>query len=92
MNAHGYKSWANKDNSVLVEPTSKIEAYDGVFFHKGHPYNQGSIYDFNGDDFISACEVAIKRVEKDKTNQTGLQLQNEFTSDKLVSNILSHIE
>lgn len=92
MNAHGYKSWANEDNSVLIEPNSKIEAYDGVFFHKGHPYNQGNIYDFNGDDFISACELAIKKVEKNKVNNAGLKLQDEFTSDKLVSNILSHIE
>jgi len=92
MNAHGYKSWANEDNSVLVEPNSKIEAYDGIFFHKGHPYNQGNIYDFNGDDFISACELAIKKVEKDKINRAGLKLQDEFSSDKLVNNILSHIE
>jgi hypothetical protein len=92
MNAHGYKSWANEDNSVLVEPNSKIEAYDGIFFHKGHPYNQGNIYDFNGDDFISACELALKKVEKDKINRAGLKLQDEFSSDKLVNNILSHIE
>jgi hypothetical protein len=92
MNAHGYKSWANEDNSVLVEPNSKIEAYDGIFFHKGHPYNQGNIYDFNGDDFISACELAIKKVEKDKINRAGLKLQDEFSSDKLANNILSRIE
>lgn len=92
MNAHGYKSWANENNSIIVEPNSKIEAYDGIFFHKGQAYNQGNIYDFNGDDFISACEAAIKRVEKDKINKAGLKLQDEFTSDKLVNNILSHIE
>jgi len=92
MNAHGYKSWANEDNSVLVEPNSKIEAYDGIFFHKGHPYNQGNIYDFNGDDFISACELAIKKVEKDKINRVGLKLQDEFSSAKLANNILSHIK
>lgn len=92
MNAHGYKSWANEENSILVEPNSKIEAYDGVFFHKGYTYNQGNIYDFNQDDFISGCELAIKRVEKNKVNKSGLKLQDEFTSDKLVSNILNHIE
>lgn len=92
MNAHGYKSWANEDNSVLVEPNSKIEAYDGIFFHKGHPYNQGNIYDFNGDDFVSACELAIKKVEKDKINRAGLKLQDEFSSAKLANNILSHIK
>jgi len=92
MNAHGYKSWANENNSILVEPNSKIEAYDGVFFHKGLPYNQGTIYDFNNDDFISACELAIKRVEQNKSNINGLSLQEKFSSDKFINNILKHLE
>ncbi|NBW17738.1 MAG: glycosyltransferase family 1 protein [Caulobacteraceae bacterium] len=92
MNAHGYKSWADECNSVLVEPNSKIEAYDGVFFHRGLPYNQGTIYDFNGDDFISACELAIKRVEKDRLNSSGLSLQEKFSSDKFTNNILKYLE
>lgn len=91
MNAHGYKSWANNENSVLVDPTSKIEAYDGIFFHKNQPYNQGNIYDFNGDDFISACELAIQRVEKNKVNNNGLKLQEEFSSKNLYNNILSYL-
>ena len=92
MNAHGYKSWANENNSVLVEPNSKIESYDGVFFHKGIPYNQGNIYDFDGDNFISACELAIKKVESNKLNKEGLKLQEEFTSEKLTENIISHLK
>jgi hypothetical protein len=92
MNAHGYKSWANEENSILVEQNSKVEAYDGVFFHKGLPYNQGTIYDFNGDDFISACELAIKRVEKNKSNINGLSLQEKFSSDKFTSNVLKYLE
>ena len=92
MNAHGYKSWANKDNSILVEPHSKIEAYDGMFFHKGLPYNQGNIYDFNEEDFINGCELAIKRVENDKVNKEGLKLQEEFTSEKFIENIVSHLK
>jgi hypothetical protein len=91
MNAHGYKSWANNENSVLVDPNSKIEAYDGIFFHKNQPYNQGNIYDFNGDDFISACELAIQRVEKNKINNNGLKLQQEFSSENLYNNILSYL-
>ena len=92
MNAHGYKSWANEDNCTLVEPNSKIEAYDGIFFHKGAPYNQGNIYDFNGSDFISACEVAIKKTESQKLNQQGLALQKEFSSEKFLQNILTHLK
>lgn len=92
MNAHGYKSWANKDNAVLIDPTSKIEAYDGMFFQKGFIYNQGNIYDFNEADFISGCEEAVKRVEQNKLNKSGLELQNIFSSEKFVNNIIKQIE
>jgi len=92
LNAHSYKDWADENNSTLVQPSSKIEAYDGVFFHKGLPYNQGTIYDFNNDDFISACELAIKRVEQNKSNINGLSLQEKFSSDKFINNILKHLE
>ena len=92
MNAHGYKSWADERNSILVEPKSKIECYDGVFFHKGAPYNQGNIYDFQPDDFISACEEAIKKVEAKKVNENGLLLQEKFNIDKLVDNIYNHLQ
>lgn len=92
MNAHGYKSWANRDNSILIDPNSKIEAYDRIFFHKGVPYNQGNIYDFNGDDFISGCEEAIKRVEKNKINTNGLQLQEAFSSEKMLDSIIKYLK
>jgi len=90
LNAHSYKSWANKDNSVLVEPSGKIEAYDNMFFHRGQKFNQGNIYTFNDDDFIDGCDKAIKKVESNKINKNGLKLQDEFSVDKLVDNILKH--
>jgi hypothetical protein len=92
MNAHGYKSWATKENSILVDPKGKIECYDGVFFNKGLPYNQGNIYDFNEDDFISGCELAIKRVQENKLNKEGLKLQEEFNSEKFIKNIISYLK
>jgi hypothetical protein len=92
MDAHGYKSWANENNSVLVQPNSKIESYDGMFFNKGGPYNQGSIYDFSDEEFINGCELAIKKVESDKVNKEGLKLQQEFTSEKFIENVLSHLK
>jgi len=91
LNAHGYKSWANESNSVLVNPNSKIEVYDNVFFQKNQIFNQGNIYDFNEDDFLSACDTAIEKVEANRLNENGLSLQKEFSSEKLYSNILSHI-
>ena len=88
LNVCGYREWANKDNSILVEPSGKIDAYDGVFFHPNKPFNQGKIYDFNPDELIHACEEAVKLVEKQKVNQNGLKLQQEFSIEKMTDKIL----
>ncbi len=88
MNAHGYKGWATKDNSILVNPNGKEDAMDGVFFHPNQPFNQGNIFTFNDDEFINGCELAIKRVEANPINTEGLKLQNDFSKDKFVNKIL----
>lgn len=82
LNCNGYKSWANKDNATLVEPTDKIPAEDGVFFKSSGNTNQGNIFDFNEDDFISACEESIKKVESNRINTNGQKLQEQFTVSK----------
>jgi hypothetical protein len=89
LNAHAYKEWANQLNSTLIEPNGKIEAYDNMFFHKDQPFNQGNIFDFDPDDFISACEKTIGKVKTNKLNSEGLKLQDKFSSDKLKNNILN---
>ena len=89
LNAHGYKSWANDKNSVLINASSKIDCYDGVFFKKDRPFNQGNLFDFSEDDLISAFGVAIERVEKNKINSEGLKLQEEFTIDKSLDSMLA---
>ena len=88
MNATGYKEWASKENSVLINPSSKISSVDGVFFNEGAEYNQGKIYDFDEDSFINGCEEAIKRVESNKVNKEGLKLQDKFTYAKTTDKIL----
>jgi len=88
LNAHSYKDWANNSNSVMVEPSEKIEVYDNMFFHKGSPYNQGNIFSFKEDDFINACEKAIDRVEKNRVNENGIALQKKYTLDETASNII----
>jgi len=92
LNASGYTSWANEDNSVLVEPSGKIEAYDNMFFNKGQPWNQGNIHDFNEDVFLDACEKAIERFRDNKENEKGLELQKEFTYEKTWNLIESELE
>lgn len=91
LNAHAYKDWANKENSVLVNPNGKISAEDGVFFRKGINFNQGNIFDFKEDDFINGCEEAIKRVQKNRVNEEGLKLQKEFTFSNTLDNIIKNI-
>jgi len=89
LNASAYKDWANKDNAVLIDPSGKRDVYDGVFFHKGQPYNQGQIYDFSEDDFISGCEEAIKRVESSRINTAGETLKDKFTYSNMVDSIIN---
>tara|TARA_Y100000592_G_scaffold80762_1_gene127749 strand:+ start:1623 stop:2714 length:1092 start_codon:yes stop_codon:yes gene_type:complete len=93
LNAHAYKDWANSENSVLVEPSSqKTDVYDGTFFRKGININQGQIFDWNEDDFISGCEEAIKRVESSKQNEAGLKLKEDFSVKNTVDLILKDLK
>jgi glycosyltransferase involved in cell wall biosynthesis len=92
LNAHSYKDWANEKNSILVEPSEKIEAYDNVFFSRGSPFNQGNIFTFKEDDFISSCEKVISKVEANRVNEEGLKLQKIYTIDNTVSKILKLME
>jgi len=88
MDGHGYKSWANSENATLVNPSKQmIDSEDGIFFRKNLPYNQGQIFDFNEDDFISACEEAALKVGKNKVNSNGLKLQQDFSIEKFVSKL-----
>jgi len=91
LNATAYKDWANEENAVLLNPKGKQEVYDGIFFHKGHPFNQGNIFDFNEDEFLDACDKAVKRVKANKVNEAGLKLSEEFTVEKTVDKILESI-
>ena len=88
LNAHSYKDWANKENSVLVNPSAKIPCYDGVFFKEGLDFNQGNYFDWNDDEFISACEEAEKRFEKNKNNDAGEELSKIFTWEKTANRLL----
>jgi hypothetical protein len=82
MNETGYKSWANESNSVLINPGSKDEIYDNMFFRKGNAYNQGNYFTLDVDSFIHGCEQAIEKCRESRVNEAGLSLQKEFTWSK----------
>lgn len=91
LNASAYKEWANENNSVLVEPSSKVEVYDNKFFTKGAPFNQGNIYDFDEEAFIDGCEKAVERYRSNPINEEGLKLKEQFTYEKTADKLLSLI-
>lgn len=92
LKAHAYPTWASDDMVTWVNPSpTKIEAYDGIFFNKGQPFNQGNIFDFNEDEFIAACETAISKVNKSRINGAGLTLQETFTKERFVDGILKEL-
>lgn len=89
LNAHAYKSWATPEMATFVQPSGKITAVDNIFFKAGEPYNQGQIFDWNEDEFIAACEVAVKRVHSNPINTEGLKLQEEYHKDKFTDTVLN---
>jgi len=85
LNCNGYKSWANKDNAILINPNGKQPSHDGQFFINGHQFNQGNFFTFDEEEFIAGCESAIQKVQNNKVNEEGLKLQNDFTPEKTLS-------
>jgi hypothetical protein len=89
LNAHAYRDWATTENVVLVDPAKKVDCYDGMFFKKGNDFNQGQIFDWDEDDFLDACDVAVSRVESNRVNVKGLELQKEFTYKKTLEGVMN---
>ena len=54
-------------------------------------FNQGQIFDYDEDEFIHACEEAIKKVESSKINEAGLKIQEDFKINKTVDTLLGLI-
>lgn len=91
LNATAYKDWATSENSVLVEPSGKIDVYDGKFFQPGAPFNQGKIFTFDDDAFIHGCEQAISRYESSKINVEGLKIKDKFQYSDTAKKLLEMI-
>ena len=91
LNAHAYKDWMTEENSVLINPSSKIPCYDNMFFKQGMEYNQGNIFDWNEEDLMEGFEKVEQRFKQNPVNKKGLDLQNEFTFKKMVDSILSNL-
>ena len=90
LNCTSHKDWANKDNSIIVEPSGEEDIYDGIFFQEGQPFNQGTYYTFSDEDFYKSTEKALSKV--DKENSCGLKLKDKFNYKKTVKKLIEIIK
>lgn len=88
LNAHGIKEWANDKNSILVKPTGRFTAVDGIFFQPG-PFSQGNFFDVEDEKIVEAMERAEKVAHVE--NVEGKKLRERFTYEKTVDAILKHL-
>lgn len=91
LNAHVHKDFANSENSVLVEPSAKVKAVDGLFFHENTPFLQGNWFDWEEDAAINAMEKAVERVRINPTNVKGQELKLAFNWEKTLNSILEDV-
>jgi hypothetical protein len=91
LNAHAYKDWMTRSNSILIDPCNKIPAYDNVFFKEGGIFNQGNIFDWNDSNFLSALNQAEERFRKSPENTDGISLQTKFSVKRFADKILSDL-
>jgi len=89
LNCTSHKDWATKENSILINPSGEMPVSDGMFFHQGHAFNQGTFYSWVQDEAISAMEEAEKKAGQ--INTEGVKLGDKMTYSKTVDSILSLI-
>jgi len=88
-NCSGHSDWANEDNSILIETNGKQPCYDGMFFHEGQPFNQGSYHRIEDDAIIDGMERAVDKVGT--INQAGLDLGRKLTYKNTVEQLLEKL-
>ena len=78
LNATSHQDWADRSNSILVDPISEMPCHDNKFFIDGHQFNQGNFYDFSEQQFIKAVDIAEDMVctMVEDLNKTSLFQRN----------------
>ena len=76
MNATAHKEWANKENCILIEPSSLKSCHDGVFFKPESNFNQGEFFDITDEEMESAILESVEYAKKENTE--GKKLKTDF--------------
>ncbi len=90
MNHTAHKDWANKQNSILIEPDQQVPIYDDIFFKPNQPFNQGNFNVISDDNMINAFEKSEKFTRK--INKEGLKLQKKFSYKKTLDKLIKIIK
>ncbi len=85
MNATAHKEWANKENCILIEPSSLKSCHDGVFFKPESNFNQGEFFDITDEEMESAILESVEYAKKENTE--GKKLKTDFTYAKTLETI-----
>ena len=88
-NCSGHKDWATKENCVLVETNGKQPCYDGAFFIKGSPNNQGNYHLITDEALIDGMERAEKLSKT--PNKAGIETGVKMSYKESVKQILEVI-
>lgn len=70
-NCSAHKDWAQGSNIILVEAEGKEPCYDGAFFNKGLPFNQGNFH-----------KVSDEAIEKGMMDAHALFINNPAKFDR----------
>lgn len=89
-NCTAHTDWANKENSILVEPTGLVPPWDGVFFQNGAPFNQGNLFEIPE----SGMEEAMLKASclAGTPNLNGESLREKFNYKNTAQKILEFVK
>lgn len=87
LRAHAFPDFCSPENTIWVEPSGKEDSSDGMFFQKGQPYNQGSIFTWDEDAGIAGMEAALEMEEPDPS--VGAALAEKFSVKNTVDCLLN---
>lgn len=91
-NCSAIADWANEKNAILVNPVGKEEIYDGMFFHKGQPFNQGNIFCWDEEEYLNALDLAAERFKLSPINTEGKKLQENYRWSNTVDILMGEID
>ncbi len=97
-NCTAHKDYLNDKNSILVEPSGKRIAADGVFFHQNSSFNCGNWHSISDEAILEGFEKAEKSIQivdgkkKSIYYEEAKKIVNDFNYSKTLDIILENLK